>query len=85
MLPVPASMCWWRTRSPCGSDTAYASVRQWARDDAQSMNAWIEGVLATEDMRRRCAAHDRYLSEQPGMATFSQAWADRNLAELGDR
>ena len=67
------------------SDEAYESVRRWAQDDSQSMNTWIEGVLDTEDMRRRCAAHDRHLTERPEMAAFSEAWADRNLAELADR
>lgn len=49
------------------------------------MNAWIEGVLDTEDMRRRCTAHEQHLAERPDMAGFSEAWADRNFADLTDR
>ena len=60
-------------------------MRQRAQDNSQSMNAWIEGVLDNEDMRRRCAAHDWHPAAQPDMAQFSEAWADRNLAELTDQ
>lgn len=67
------------------SDTAYEAVRRWAEVDEQSMNAWIEGVLDGEDMRRRCAAHDRFLSERPDQVAFAEAWSDRSLAELAER
>jgi hypothetical protein len=30
------------------------------------MNSWIEGLLDVEDMRRRCAAHDRWMATHPG-------------------
>jgi hypothetical protein len=46
------------------------------------MNAWIEGLLDVEDMRRRCTAHDRWMSAHPDAAAFAHAWADRNVAEL---
>src|SRR5260370_20071997 len=36
------------------TDQAYEAVKRYAATDNQSMNAWIEGVLDIEDMRRRC-------------------------------
>ena len=67
------------------SDTSYEAVKRYAYEDQQSMNAWIEGLLDVEDMRRRCAAHDRWMLAHPDAATFSEAWADRNLDELAGR
>ena len=67
------------------SDSAYAAVKRYAEADHQSMNAWIEGLLDVEDMRRRCAAHDRFMTTRPDAVAFSQAWADRNLEELAGR
>jgi hypothetical protein len=67
------------------SEAAYEMVKRYAADDHRSMNAWIEDLLDVEDMRRRCAAHDRYLTTRPDAVTFSQAWADRNLEELAGR
>jgi len=67
------------------SDSAYAAVKRYAEADQQSMNAWIEGLLDVEDMRRRCAAHDRFMTTRPDAVAFSQAWADRNLEELAGR
>lgn len=46
------------------------------------MNAWIESVLGAEDMRRRCVAHDRWMSANPDAVAFAEAWADQNLDEL---
>ena len=67
------------------SDRAYEAVKRYAADDNQSMNAWIEGVLDVEDMRRRCAAHAKWMSDHPEAVSFSEAWADRNLDELTRR
>jgi hypothetical protein len=67
------------------SDRAYEAVKRYAADDNQSMNAWIEGVLDVEDMRRRCAAHAEWMSNHPEAVSFSEAWADRNLDELTHR
>ena len=67
------------------SDEAYESVKRHAEADRQSMNTWIEGVLDLEDMRRRCAAHDRWLAANPEAVTFAEGWADRNLDELTQR
>ena len=67
------------------SDEAYESVKRHAEADHQSMNTWIEGVLDLEDMRRRCAAHERWLSDNPGAVAFAEGWADRNLDELAQR
>jgi hypothetical protein len=67
------------------SDEAYAAVKRYAAADNRSMNAWIESVLDVEDMRRRCGAHARWMAEHPEAASFSEAWADRNLEELPRR
>ena len=67
------------------SDSAYEMVKRYAEVDQQSMNAWIEGLLDIEDMRRRCAAHDRWMASHPDAVAFTEAWADRNLEELAGR
>lgn len=67
------------------SDSVYEMVRRYAEDDRRSMNSWIEVLLDVEDMRRRCAAHDRFMSSHPDAVTFTDAWADRNLDELAGR
>ena len=67
------------------SDTAYEAVKRYADADRQSMNSWIEGLLDVEDMRRRCAAHDRWMVAHPDAGAFTEAWADRNLGELAGR
>jgi hypothetical protein len=67
------------------SDAAYEAVKRYAAEDQQSMNSWIEGLLDIEDMRRRCAAHDQWMLAHPDAATFSEAWADRNLDDLAGR
>ena len=48
------------------SDAAYEAVKRYADTDQQSMNSWIEGLLDVEDMRRRCAAHDRWMATHLG-------------------
>ncbi|HPY25868.1 MAG: hypothetical protein QG655_2962 [Actinomycetota bacterium] len=67
------------------SDSAYAAVKRYAEADQLSMNAFIEGLLDVEDMRRRCAEHDRWMTDHPEAVAFSEAWADRNLGELKPR
>lgn len=67
------------------SDSAYEAVKRYAEDDQKSMNGWIETLLDAEDMRRRCEAHEQWMREHPDVAAFSEAWADRNLAELPKR
>ena len=67
------------------SDATYAAVKRYAEADGRSMNSWIEAQLDAEDMRRRCAAHDRFLAAHPEAVSFSEAWADRNLEDLADR
>jgi hypothetical protein len=67
------------------SDAAYEVVKRYAAQDQQSMNSWIEGLVDIEDMRRRCTAHDQWLQAHPEAATFSEAWADRNLEDLAGR
>jgi hypothetical protein len=47
------------------SDEAYESVKRHAEADRQSVSTWIESLLDLEDTRRRCAAHDRWLSAHP--------------------
>ena len=67
------------------SDAAYNAVKRYADDDGKSMNAWIESLLDSEDMRRRCAAHDQWMQQHPEFAAFSETWADRNLDDLPKR
>jgi hypothetical protein len=67
------------------SDSAYEMVKRYAENDEQSMNSWIESLLDGEDMRRRCAAHDRFMASHPDAVAFTEAWADRNLEELAGR
>jgi hypothetical protein len=67
------------------SDSAYEMVKRYAETDEKSMNSWIEGLLDVEDMRRRCAAHDRFMASHPDAVAFTEAWADRNLEELAGR
>ncbi|MPZ00661.1 MAG: hypothetical protein GEU97_22335 [Actinophytocola sp.] len=67
------------------SESAYDTVKRYAESDQQSMNSWIEGLLAAEEMRRRCQAHDRWLREHPDAVEFAEAWADQNLDELARR
>lgn len=49
------------------------------------MNAWVETLLHSEDMRRRCAAHEQWLTEHPERTRVAEAWADGNLDELASR
>lgn len=67
------------------SEAAYESVKRHAEVDRQSMNGWIEAVLDAEDMRRRCAEHDRWMAANPSAVAFAEAWADQNLSELAGR
>lgn len=67
------------------SDAAYESVKAYSDADEQSMNAWIEGLLDVEDMRRRCAAHEQWMARNPDAIAFAEAWADRNSDELRRR
>ncbi|WP_411284193.1 hypothetical protein [Lapillicoccus sp.] len=64
---------------------AYEAVKRYADADHQSMNSWIEGLLDVEDMRRRCAAHDRWMVAHLDAGAFTEAWADRHLDELAGR
>ncbi|HZI96369.1 MAG TPA: hypothetical protein VFD41_02470 [Actinomycetales bacterium] len=67
------------------SDEAYEAVKHYADADNRSMNSWIESLLDVEDMRRRCAAHDRWMSAHPEAVTFAEAWADRSLDDMAQR
>lgn len=66
-------------------DAVYETVRRYAESDAQSMNAWIEALVDSEDMRRRCVAHEQWLAAHPEHARTAEAWADGNLDELAGR
>jgi len=68
-------------RSYCASE----AVKRCAAADDPSMNSWIERVPYVEDMRRRCAAHGKWMSGHPEAVSISEAWADRNLDELARR
>lgn len=77
--------CMSRTITLRVTETTYDAVKRYAESDEQSMNGWIERVLDAEDMRRRCRAHDRWMSEHPEAVAFAEAWADQNLDELTRR
>lgn len=61
------------------SDHQYDLIKRYAGNDGQSMNAWIEALVAVEDMRRRCTAHDQWMSNNPEAVTFAETLADQNL------
>lgn len=67
------------------SDQAYLALKTHAENDGVSMNAWVEGVLDAEDLRRRCAAHEEWMAANPDAVAFAEAWADQNLDELAGR
>ena len=67
------------------SDSAYEAVERYADADRQSMNSWIEGLLDVENMRRRCAAHGRWMAAHPAAGASTETWADRHLDELAGR
>ena len=67
------------------SDDQYAVVRRYAEDDHQSMNAWIEALVDVEDMRRRCAAHGEWMSNNREAVTFAETWAEQNYEALPPR
>lgn len=67
------------------SDGAYEAVKRYADADRQSMNAWVERVLDSEDMRRRCQSHERWMAAHPEAVAFAEAWADRGLSDLTER
>ncbi|WP_261565178.1 type II toxin-antitoxin system HicB family antitoxin [Frankia gtarii] len=64
------------------SAEAYESVRRHAEADHISMNAWIEGVLDGEDMRRRCAAHGAWIRANPAVAQAALAFGEANQQAL---
>jgi hypothetical protein len=67
------------------SDDRYEVIKRYADDDEQSMNGWIESLVDVEDMRRRCAAHGQWMSNDPEAVTFAEAWADQNYEDLPRR
>jgi hypothetical protein len=67
------------------SDDQYDLVKRYAEGDRQSMNGWIEALVDVEDMRRRCAAHGQWMSNNPEAAALAETWADENLGALRRR
>ena len=66
-------------------DALYETARRYAESDSQTINSWIETLLAREDMRRHCVAHEAFLVAHPEQVRFAEAWADGNLDELSSR
>ncbi|WP_045876259.1 toxin-antitoxin system HicB family antitoxin [Pseudofrankia sp. DC12] len=66
------------------SDEVYEAVKRYAEAEQTSMNAWVEGVLSTEDMRRRCAAHGAWMRAKPGVAAAALAFGAANQAALAE-
>ncbi len=60
------------------SDEAYDAVKRYAEAEDTSMNAWVEGVLDAEDMRRRCAAHAAWVRANPAVARAALAFGEAN-------
>jgi hypothetical protein len=50
-------------------------------DERHGLPRHIENLFDIEDMRRRCAAHDQWMSRHPEAVTFAETWADENLEE----
>jgi hypothetical protein len=46
------------------------------------MASWIEPPLDIEDMRRRCSAHNRWMTDHPEMVKFAESWADHSVEDL---
>ncbi|MBL7492684.1 pilus assembly protein HicB [Frankia sp. AgB1.9] len=66
------------------SDEAYETVKRYSESAQTSMNAWIEGVLDAEDMRRRCAAHGAWVRADPSVSASALAFAATNQRALAD-
>jgi hypothetical protein len=64
------------------SDEAYEAVKRYAETEDTSMNAWVEGVLDAEDMRRRCAAHAAWVRANPTVARAALAFGEANQRAL---
>lgn len=46
-------------------DDTHETVKHLARTERLSMNTRIDKLVEHEDMRRRCAAHDRWMRDNP--------------------
>ena len=66
------------------SDEAYEAVKRYAEAEHTSMNAWVEGVLDAEDMRRRCAAHGAWMQANPSVGSAALAFGQANQRALAD-
>lgn len=53
-----------------------------SRADHTSPRTAPAALTAAQDMRRRCAAHEVWMSEHPAAAAFHRQWADANLDQL---
>lgn len=52
-------------------------MKQHAEDDGLSMNSWVQALLDREDMRRRCAAHERWMANNPDARATAEQIADQ--------
>jgi hypothetical protein len=64
------------------SDEAYEAVKRYAEAEHTSMNAWVEGVLDAEDMRRRCAAHAVWVKANSAAIRAALAFGEANQQAL---
>jgi hypothetical protein len=64
------------------SDEAYEAVKRYAEADHTSMNAWVESVLDSEDMRRRCAAHAAWVTANPAVIQAALAFGEENQQSM---
>ncbi|WP_018500851.1 toxin-antitoxin system HicB family antitoxin [Parafrankia discariae] len=65
------------------SDEAYEAVKRYAEAEHTSMNAWVEGLLDAEDMRRRCAAHGAWMQANPAVTRAALSFGAANQRSLG--
>jgi hypothetical protein len=78
MTATAASIGCMRTITLRVSDTKYEAVRRYAEADHVSMNSWLEHLLDAEDIRRRCAAHDAWMRDNPRVADDALEFLDLN-------
>ena len=64
------------------SDESYRAVKHYAAAEHKSMNSWIEALLGAEDMRRRCAAHEQWISANPQLSAAAAAFGAANRDAL---
>jgi hypothetical protein len=63
-------------------ESTYEAVKRYAEADHESMNSWLEHLLDAEDMRRRCAAHETWMRDNPQVATAALEFHRANQEQI---